>query len=1658
MQKRLQLIYLLMSVILVTAGLTSFSQSPTSFETSFETGQPRGTWYSWASGFTPTFNEGEMVVTYNKTSANSWDRLVQWIGPFNMGPNPYYHIRLKSDADRNALLTFKDADDVSVNKNFQIIGDNQYRIYFFNLTEDAYDLDLTRMVEIQYDLGGAAMSGTLVFDEVKLGDAAVPSLKPPTMDPLADLLLQPGSGAQSVELTGISDGDGMSEPIAISVSTDNENLITDLAVEYTPSSTMGTLTFNVAPELTGQANITVTLTDAGDVENVANYTFMVMVENFGGTGFAYDFSQAALPSGVTRTPQFNPTLENNAMRVSISKNNRWSGFYWDLGAVYDISENPYLNLSVRTENDQILQVFLVDVFGNGYETVIIQTQFTYHELVANKNEFRQNRLYPGDNYVMASYDFTGANPNIVDLSKITGIQFVTNGTGLTYDGVYHIDEIRMGDQAQKLAYVGQIPDHSFYINSEGKRTILVPEIKNAESLELSVGSGLIENIEIEDITYTDFVENGRDVTYGFTKINFDLIQDAVGTVTASLKAIPKEGYAENSVEFDLTITDNNPPVINEIDDVVIQTGVTQTIQLAGIGDGDRDIEQEISVTASSENTDIVSDISVSYASPSRYGSIEFTALVPGETEITVTATDEEEASTSVSFTVTAYASLNNPPVISQMENVSVINSDGPKTFILSGIHDGDNGDQQLTITAVSSDPEVIPDPVVNYTQGDNQAEIVITPIATATGNIVVTVTVSDDGGNEENDGDKDTEMAFEVRSLVAPLTGYEFDLDDPNTIFLFKPEGHNVSYFLDIVDTLGSKALRIKMKDKWTYGGIWTDIPAILDLSEYPIISYDILSIDNETWHWNYFYDVHGSDASVNRNIENTDIRQYPVPPNEWTTVSFDYRYPGDMNNSQGNPIDGSMIHAVLLNLHNIKPVWPFTDYTGVVYYRNIKIGDKAVFGPMVVNTTINQVPEQSVYIEDGPQHVMLSGLSDGHGSTEGITITINSTQAQIVPIPKISAIQPDGTALLTFDPQQTGTTNIQLTVSAEGAEPTNMNFLVRVIDKGQKAIATVNIDRSEKRQTMYGLGTFENSRRWSEMYAKDLGASAMRIGIIGNQWETSNDNNDPNVINMGGFNYDAFDFDYFRELKEMGVETFILTSWSPPAWMKRNLSLDHREQAIQWELTDNILEPYYYEEYAESMVAVVRAFKDEAGIDIKAIGLQNEPYFNEPYASAILSGPKFAELIEVVGNRFAKEGLDHVGFFMPEQVFGLGWGDYSNEGYLAAVRANEAADSYTKYFAVHGYDGTGIAAGFPTYSRWSSLFDLAQQGENPKELWMTETHIGYNGWPSAMSLAGALHGSLWAGNISLWTNWSFGDMQLTSNVPNSSFYTSMNYFKYIRPGAVRVETNSDHPDVLATAFENPDGRFTVVLINKHATVPASVVLAGDDLPPVFAGYRTSRNENFVSTRVDVMPGEQFILPPNSVTTLITENIFMEKVADKTVYENSGNTTVEIKSITNALGTTDGLQLSVDQSNPGLFSHFMLSEIGGDGTATIDFTPAPDQLGFSEVTLTLTDENDNLKTVVFYINVIVDPTIDASEMALPSVKVYPNPAREYFIVDVGLETYDHIAVIDLNGRTVISRDISSPVTSISTSGLRQGVYFVQVSSKQGKMVKRLVIQ
>lgn len=199
---------------------------------------------------------------------------------------------------------------------------------------------------------------------------------------------------------------------------------------------------------------------------------------------------------------------------------------------------------------------------------------------------------------------------------------------------------------------------------------------------------------------------------------------------------------------------NQVPTLNTLANITLnEDAASQNVNLSGISPGATNETQTLSVTATSSNPGLIPNPVVSYASPNATGSLTFTpvASVFGSATITVTVNDGGTSNNLVSrsFTVTVN-SVNDIPTLNTLANVTVNEDAGLQTVNFSGLSSGaTNETQTLSITVTSSNPGLIPNPVVSYTNPSATGWLGYTPVASASGSATITVTVND-GGTSNN--------------------------------------------------------------------------------------------------------------------------------------------------------------------------------------------------------------------------------------------------------------------------------------------------------------------------------------------------------------------------------------------------------------------------------------------------------------------------------------------------------------------------------------------------------------------------------------------------------------------------------------------------------------------------------------------------------------------------------------------------------------------------------------------------------------------------------------------------------------------------------------------------------------------------------------------
>ena len=438
---------------------------------------------------------------------------------------------------------------------------------------------------------------------------------------------------------------------------------------------------------------------------------------------------------------------------------------------------------------------------------------------------------------------------------------------------------------------------------------------------------------------------------------------------------------------------------------------------------------------------------------------------------------------------------------------------------------------------------------------------------------------------------------------------------------------------------------------------------------------------------------------------------------------------------------------------------------------------------------------------------------------------------------------------------------------------------------------ADLTIDRATTYQTIEGFGFFGAAdvwwstpsavldQAWTDKVIDDLGISMWRNEYVSEatvqdaKWETMR----PVVQAM------------VDTAKKRNVKLkILLTVWSPPAAMK--CLGDDKDLACTTPITrpkntkgGNILDPAMRADLATWLIAGLQMYKD-LGAEVYGLSFQNEPYFTEPYNACVYAQDNYSATLAAIGPS-VKAAFPAVKLFGAENMLGIECGKSSGTAfdswfYTGNIMNTPAALSAIDAFAVHGYvDGVSATATSKLASMWTAL--RTATAKTGKPLWMTETSGYVHTWPGSaakpgpLDLGQAIYAALAYGNVSAWTYWEgsnkkgFDEQSLMAGAdkPGKNYHVSKQFFRFIRPGAVRVDAKSGDPEVMAVAFSNPSmNAFTVVAINTGSS-SKTLTLIGAGLPAQYQAFRTSATEDAVE--LGAVAANAITLPAGTITTLV---------------------------------------------------------------------------------------------------------------------------------------------------------------------------------------------
>jgi glucosylceramidase len=314
------------------------------------------------------------------------------------------------------------------------------------------------------------------------------------------------------------------------------------------------------------------------------------------------------------------------------------------------------------------------------------------------------------------------------------------------------------------------------------------------------------------------------------------------------------------------------------------------------------------------------------------------------------------------------------------------------------------------------------------------------------------------------------------------------------------------------------------------------------------------------------------------------------------------------------------------------------------------------------------------------------------------------------------------------------------------------------------------------------------------------------------------------------------------------GVRRFYADAWSAPAFMKTNAN----------ENNGGMVAPEWEAAYARYLVQYTKFYAQE-GVRITDLGFTNEPDFTASYASMRYTPAQAAEFIKVLGPAARGTGV-HL-----TCCDSFGWDQA--KAYTSAIEADPQAAHFVKTFTGHGY-ASPVTSPQPTDSHtWMTEWN--PNGTTWNENW--DDNSGYDGFAVAQNIMN----SLTLGNVSAYVYWvgdSLGATRALIQIDqtNQTFHVSKRlwalaaFSRFIRPGAVRLNTTVTDPALQVSAFRNDNGS-TVVEVLNTGTTP----IAWHGVDGHATSYLTDSTNSLAPSPVI---GRTVTLQPRALTTIVTDD------------------------------------------------------------------------------------------------------------------------------------------------------------------------------------------
>ena len=425
-------------------------------------------------------------------------------------------------------------------------------------------------------------------------------------------------------------------------------------------------------------------------------------------------------------------------------------------------------------------------------------------------------------------------------------------------------------------------------------------------------------------------------------------------------------------------------------------------------------------------------------------------------------------------------------------------------------------------------------------------------------------------------------------------------------------------------------------------------------------------------------------------------------------------------------------------------------------------------------------------------------------------------------------------------------------------------------------ANVTVNVDYTNQRQIVEGFGA---SATW---VANDLDAfsAGKQTQILDLLYDSSKPGAGLSWVRVGSFLCDynpapgVFDWNHWgiqsgmRWLQRVnagyGVNKYMVSSWSPPAWMKDNNMCINGGHVL----------PQHYANLAALKIQWLNTAKAQLGFEAQVESVQNEPDHRAGYDSCEWTTSEMNSfVVNHLKPALAASGLSSR-LMAPEASF------YSNfDNAWGFPLLNDAGmRAAVSIVATHGYGRTDK---FDTPCASCDQFN--------KPIWQTEDSNldgKYNGSiDEGLTWSTEIYKALNGGRFSAWFYWWVMTLQndnqglLNVNPATDSvivpkrLYVVGHFSRFIRPGSIVLGSTSNDSTLQVTAVKPVSGNVAIVLSNTgRNSHTVTVSLTGlSNQPASVTPYRTSASDNQAQlSPIGVAAGAFTItVPAKTIVTIV---------------------------------------------------------------------------------------------------------------------------------------------------------------------------------------------